>query len=381
MAISSHGYAFVRARLLCLAFTLSGSTVACGSGDPVAAEEESSGGAAGAPQGTAGGSAGGTSMGGANGTGGTSGTGGIGGDLSGGSGGGNQSGAAGRTSGGSGGNEGGTAGNSNGGSGGAGGSSIGVEAGAGPSVGRYTVFELDVPYSETGVANVWDNVKVNAVFTSPSNKTITAHGFYLGTNDWKVRFAPAEIGPYSYHVTVSGGSTPKTIDGSFNSVASAEKGFVRASTQNPLRLVYESDGSLYNALGMGNCFDDPNGPNWGLDGGDTSKGEASHYATGETYLTAMGGEGKLNIFRWSVNNCAPDLWQTIAPTGNKYLTKEGVWGDQLAQILRKHGFRVYLDMFGWKQPFSGQWQDTPSMDAVKRYVDYIVARYGAYVDF
>ena len=77
---------------------------------------------------------------------------------------------------------------------GAGGSSVGVEAGAGPSVGRYTVFELDVPYSETGVTNVWDNVKVNAVFTSPSNKTITVHGFYLGTNDWKVRFAPSEIG-------------------------------------------------------------------------------------------------------------------------------------------------------------------------------------------
>ena len=88
--------------------------------------------------------------------------------------------------------------------------SIGVEAGAGPSVGRYTVFELDVPYSETGVANVWDNVKVTAVFTSPSNKTITVHGFYLGTNDWKVRFAPWEIGGYSYHVTVSGGASPKT---------------------------------------------------------------------------------------------------------------------------------------------------------------------------
>ena len=218
------------------------------------------------------------------------------------------------------------------------------------------------------------------MFTSPSNKTITVHGFYLATNDWKVRFAPSEVGGYSYHVTVSGGASPKTIDGSFNSVASPEKGFVRASTQNPLRLVYETDGSLYNALGMGNCIGDANA-DWGLDGGDTSKGESPQHASRDTYLTAMGGEGKLNIFRWSVNNCAPDLWQTIAPSGNTYLAQQGVWGDQLVQILRKHGFRVYLDMFGWKQPYSGQWQDTPSMDAVKRYVDYIVARYGAYVDF
>ena len=211
-------------------------------------------------------------------------------------------------------------------------------------------------------------------------RPITVHGFYLGTNDWKVRFAPWEIGGYSYHVTVAGGASPKTIDRSFNSVASAEKGFVRSSTQNPLRLVYETDGSLYNALGMGNCIGAASA-DWGLDGGDTSKGEPAGHANRDTYLTAMGVEGKLNIFRWSVNNCAPDLWQTIAPSGNTYLAQQGVWGDQLVQILRKHGFRVYLDMFGWKQPYSAQWQDTPSMDAVKRYVDYIVARYGAYVDF
>lgn len=280
---------------------------------------------------------------------------------------------------------GGTGGTGNGGSltggaaGNSGGAAGGTEGGAG--VGRYTVFELDVPYSETGVTNVWDTVKVTAVFTSPSNKTITVHGFYLSTNTWKVRFAPWEIGTYSYHVTVSGGSSPKTIDGSFNSVASGEKGFVRASAQNPLRLVFESDGSLYNALGMGNCLGDPNTAGFGLDGGDTSKGEAPQHADADTYLTAMGGEGKLNIFRWSVNNCAPDLWQTIAPSGNTYLAKEGGWGDVLVQKLRQHGFRVYLDMFGWKQPYSGQSQDQPSMDAVKRYIDYIVARYGAYVDF
>jgi hypothetical protein len=40
-----------------------------------------------------------------------------------------------------------------------------------------------------------------------------------------------------------------------------------------------------------------------------------------------------------------------------------------------------MDFFGYKPQFTGQWQDAASMDAVKRYVDYVVARYGAYVDF
>src|SRR6185436_5035195 len=37
--------------------------------------------------------------------------------------------------------------------------------------------------------------------------------------------------------------------------------------------------------------------------------------------------------------------------------------------------------FGYKAQFINQAGDAPSMDAIKRYVDYVVARYGAYVDF
>jgi hypothetical protein len=95
----------------------------------------------------------------------------------------------------------------------------------------------------------------------------------------------------------------------------------------------------------------------------------------------MAGDAKLNIYRWSVNNCAFDLWETIAPGGNRYLVKEGQWGDVLVSKMRQYGLRVYMDFFGWKPMFANAWQDQASMNAVKRYVDYVVARYGAYVDF
>ena len=170
------------------------------------------------------------------------------------------------------------------------------------------------------------------------------------------------------------------MDGSFDCVASQEKGFVRASTQNPLRLVFE-DGSLYNALGIGSCDANPHNGDWGLDGGDRSKGEAEGLTDIDGYLKAMADEAKLNIYRWSVNNCAFEMWSTIAITGNRYLVNEGQWGDFLVQKMREHGVRVYLDMFGWKPAFTGQANNQASMDAVKRYVDYIVARYGSSVDF
>jgi hypothetical protein len=251
---------------------------------------------------------------------------------------------------------------------------------AASGVGRYTVFEVTLPYSQTGIANVWEDVIVSAVFTSPSGNAINVRGFYYSADTWKVRFAPWELGSYRYHVTISTASAKQDSDGAFECVASSEKGFVRSSQANPLRLVFE-DGSLYNALGVGSCVQDPATPNWGLDGGDRSAGEAPATVDIDTYLKAMAGDAKLNIYRWSVNNCAFEMWSKIAPSGNQYLVREGQWGDSLVTTMRKYGVRVYMDFFGWKPMLATNWQDKPSMDAVKRYVDYVVARYGAYVDF
>ncbi|HEV8244444.1 MAG TPA: DUF5060 domain-containing protein [Polyangiaceae bacterium] len=251
----------------------------------------------------------------------------------------------------------------------------------GDGVGQYTVYEIPLAFSEAGLANVWEDVTASAVFTSPSGQSITVGGFYHSTDTWKIRFAPSELGTYSYHATISSGSNDTSVDGSFECVASAEKGFIRSSAQNPLRLVFE-DGSLYPALGFGSCVtEDPNTYGWGLDGGDRSLAESEGLVDFDTYLAAMADEAKLNIYRWSVSNCSFDLWQAIATSGNRYRVSEGQWGDLLVTKMREHGVRVYMDFFGYKPQLVDQWQDAASMDAVKRYVDYVVARYGAYVDF
>jgi hypothetical protein len=250
------------------------------------------------------------------------------------------------------------------------------------AVGRYTVLELTLPCAEAGLANVWQDATASAVFTSPSGRSISVGGFYYATDTWKIRFAPSELGTYTYRASVKGASTEKTLDGSFDCVDVGERGFVRQSADNPFRLVFE-DGSLYAALGMGSCVqNDPAGPqNWGLDGGDRSLGEPERHTDIDGYLKAMAGEGKLNIYRWSVANCAFELWETIATTGNRYLVREGQWGDFLVSKMRANGLRVYMDFFGYKPALTGQWQDAAAAAAIKHYVDYVVARYGAYVDF
>src|SRR5450631_1208792 len=99
---------------------------------------------------------------------------------------------------------------------------------AATTVGRYDVLELTYPYSSTGLANPWEQVKVTAVFTSPSLKTLTWMGFYYDVNDFRVRFAPAEVGNYTYTVSITGGPSGNfNTSGSFTSVASSNKGFLR----------------------------------------------------------------------------------------------------------------------------------------------------------
>ncbi len=124
-----------------------------------------------------------------------------------------------------------------------------AKASNGSTVPRYEKFELTYPYTGS-YSNPNDPAQadVEAVFTTPSNKQQTVPGFFFqdftrsggvkketvtqvqGSNSWKVRYAPSEIGDYTYTVTLKDahGTTPLG-SGSFTVVSSSNPGFVRAA--------------------------------------------------------------------------------------------------------------------------------------------------------
>lgn len=57
------------------------------------------------------------------------------------------------------------------------------------------------PHPDTDVA-------IHAVFTGPSGRTIALPGFWDGGDDWKVRFAPTELGRWSYRVEATDETNP-----------------------------------------------------------------------------------------------------------------------------------------------------------------------------
>ena len=256
-----------------------------------------------------------------------------------------------------------------------------------PTIKRYGVFEETFPIDSSRYSNPWEDVDLTVTFITPSGRSVAIGGFYYQPNTWKVRVAPWEVGRWSW--TAIARDRSRAIleqSGEFEVVESNEPGFVRRHSGNPFRLVFEN-GRLFPAIGLGDCIldsDHSGSPldNWGLDGGfrETGQHEAGRGVDMDTYFSTYGSAG-FNLFRWSVDNCSFKLWDEISPSGNRYLEREGQWGDELVAKLREHGFRVYMVIFGFEPPFAQDAQDPEKMDAVKRYVKYVVDRYGAYVDF
>jgi uncharacterized protein (TIGR03437 family) len=253
---------------------------------------------------------------------------------------------------------------------------------------KYRVAELTIAYTGPAYANPWEGPQIVATFTSPANHQIQVGGFYYSGNLWKVRLAPDEPGTWSWSLEWRDGMSTQQSTGLFRCVESSEPkehGFVRAHPTNPFRFVFE-DGALYPAIGLTDCLRDTNAngtplDDFGLDGGFRPPGDHStgHLTDMETYLNAYGAAG-FNLFRWSVDNCAFGLWDSIDPAGNRYREAEGKFGDSLVTALRAHGLRVFMTIFH-TPVFSAESNDTAKMAAVMRYVKYVVDRYGAYVDF
>lgn len=250
------------------------------------------------------------------------------------------------------------------------------------SVGVYNVYELTINHPHT-YPNNWEDVVVNAVFNGP--ETIHINGFYYDNNIWKIRFAPPQVGNWNYVLTFITRTATYTDTGSFKCVPSVTKGFLKRHPINPFRLVY-ADGSLFNGVGFEDCaldFNNDGTPldDWGFDGGFYPQNSLGSRTDLKTYMTAYGSKGAgFNLFRWTTNNCSFGLYNTITTTGNTYLTKEGMYGDTIVRSLRSNNIRIWLTFFG--PPVFGDIDGSTPLEeaAIKRYVNYIVARYGAYVD-
>ena len=256
---------------------------------------------------------------------------------------------------------------------------------SGSSVGRYDVYEITMQHVGT-YANPWEDIGISAAFKSPSGKTYTVGGFYYDTNIWKLRFAPPELGAWTWSLTFNNGSKQFKSSGSLTSVASANTGFVRLNTANPNRLMTEAGGAPFYPLGFNDCVDDSTGASGAPDGLLDWWMDAIGPVTSDQYFSAYSG-GKNNMFRHGPGNCAFYIMDgakfNYQGSGkNFYFVQQGKLQDELTSKLHRYGMKYLMTMF------SDPTYYVPNYDlsnaAVKaawmRYNQYLINRWGAYVD-
>ncbi len=143
---------------------------------------------------------------------------------------------------------------------------------------RYQRMELTFQISKSYPANSWlpyyyydpadsagiEGITIDAHFRAPSGRDIVAPAFYYQdyirsgttqvvmtpttTTSWKIRFAPEEVGDYTYYITITdkNGFTryPASGDMRFTATASTVKGFIRVSPRDSRFLEYTNGESF-----------------------------------------------------------------------------------------------------------------------------------------
>lgn len=262
-----------------------------------------------------------------------------------------------------------------------------------PAVYQYEKVEFDIVLSQA-FENPYDqkDIALNLIFTTPSDTTLLLPSYYESGNSerslWKARFAPREVGEYSYKVEVlrNGQRVASTHGGPFQVKASQEDGFLHIHDFWTLQF---DSGKPFRGIGENigweaRSFEDPK---WTYD-----------------YLLPTLASNGANFFRsWMAPNNFPLEWKTVRNTNrysstSEYFNPGGIERlDEVVEMADSLGLYMMLAFDSHNTLMEGnQWEDhnynklnggpasTPtefftleaSREKYKNRLRYIVARWG-----
>ncbi len=250
---------------------------------------------------------------------------------------------------------------------------ITVFAGYSIDVPLHGVFEHTVSHPSGDYENPWI-VDMPVTLTSPSGTDYRFGGFYYEENTWMFRFAPREVGEWSYSLSIG----QHQESGTFTCVESENPGFLRLSPYNPRRFTYTSGAPFY-VLGVQDCLEHSGVGNNEIDSSNWGVNSQKNLTFAE-YLDVMRSAG-FNLWRLNANNCAFHLNEKLDKDKIPYREENSKIFDQYAKTLKEKGFAVYLCIFGMNFPWQKDSVQAPeNMEKLRNFLSFVVNRYGAYTD-
>ena len=225
-------------------------------------------------------------------------------------------------------------------------------------VGLYDVFETSFT-ATSSYSNPYLEASITATFAGPSGQTITLDGFWDGGNTWKVRVAPTGVGTWTYTTSsADAGLNGKT--GSFESVASTNKGHIRISEKYPHTFEY-ADGTPFFWLA------------------DTNWDWADHLTlfdgTFQMWVDTRTNQGftllQGTLYTLDNRNEGGSIFENV---GSEHLNVDFFkWVDKRVQYIMEKGLALTF-WIDWSEC----WSAGMSGDKYKRYARYVLSRYTAY---
>jgi len=229
-------------------------------------------------------------------------------------------------------------------------------------------------------ASPYKDVDVEATFTAPDQTTMTMPGFWDGGSTWKIRFAPNQIGNWTY-VTSSTNLSDTGLHGQTGTIAvtaysgtldSYKHGWALQPSGNSRYITY-TDGTPFYWLGYtrwgifkGEQYDDSNDPRFDSQfKGITDRNVDSGYNIVQTSPFAQIPAG------WCFPGEACPWMDDFFNTLNLDYWHDA---DRKMDYLAQSGLIISFNNPG----FSTGFYDAAEVDNYKRITRYILARYGAY---
>jgi len=298
----------------------------------------------------------------------------------------------------------------------------------------YQVFELTFQHEGKYHDPAWD-ATADVTFRSPSGKQFAVGGFFYGSSKpqkpivrsskdthagkkvevtwpcdpadlWKARYAPSELGDWTYSYVFRNAEDRAEGRGAFRVVRGRvpQPGWVRINPQNNFRFVFE-DGSPFYPVGFQDGVFDNNGNGSAMDahamegpfrpdpegkrpkppaGALFARGPSMGPQNGNVYFGRHARAG-FNLWRFSPHNFSLPVFH-INRDPNSALPgriqwEQAIMVDEMLQLTRKYGIRNFYGIFGFAPVFNDHPDDQRQMAKIKRLIKYSVDRWGAYVDF
>ena len=232
---------------------------------------------------------------------------------------------------------------------------------------QWSVYEIALE-ADRAIANPYLDRVVQAIFTDPQGETTEVKGFWVEENQYKIRFTPLQVGQYRYTVSSQPEDAGLQVSGTLKVGEPDEghHGFIRVDAEHPYHFVYD-DGTRYFMWGTtyyNMVLNASQGDRWKM-----AIDSAMVYGINKIRIFANSAKSEKTpyprqhpfkvISEDSIlyNQLNPQYWQAL---------------DEVVNYAYQRGMVVDLMPFGYGAEVYG----TDEQD--KRYLRYVLARYGAY---